>query len=182
MKWVNRLLKKLEAHVSSPWFPLAIGIVAYFDNFLFIIPMAAVLITAIISSPKRWFSIALGITIGTVLGAITFAFFVSHFGTSFLHSIAPKMMELSLWNTALHWLEQYGLWALFLVSCLPVSDHPLIALAALTHLPLLKISLVLGVAKTLKFFLLSWLASHAPSTLLKFKVLEKEVKEIQPKD
>ncbi len=173
MKWVNRTVQRLESHASSPWYPFALGFVALIDNFIFVIPMVPVLITSVFLTPKRWFSFAFFQAIGSSLGVLLFSLVISVHGTHFIQAIAPNFMEGDLWHHAEVWVAQYGLWALFGTSVLPITDHPVIAILALHKVSSIDVMLINFFGKIIKYLVFSWLASHAPKTLMKLKVIKK---------
>ena len=178
-KKMHRFMMKLERHVLSPAYPLWLGGIAFIDNFIFLIPIAALLLTSVAAAPKRWFNLAFWTTLGNALGAILFAFVIEHYGLSLVDHLAPKLVHSHEWTRAASWVSEYGVWALFGVCALPISEHVVIILAVLARIAVTEISIAIFAGKLIKFFLLSWLASHAPRLLMKVKWIQKDVEEVQ---
>ena len=179
MKWVNSILVKLESQVLKPSYPYVLGAVALIDNFIFLIPIAAILVTSVLTARKRWFPLALWTAIGSSIGAILFSLVIFHFGISIIETFTPGLMTHRSWHEASHLINEYGTWALFLVCALPISEHVIIVLAVLAKIPLTTVAFGITAGKLVKFFALSYLASHAPNVLLKLKWLKKDLKQVQ---
>ena len=181
VKWATASIRKLETHATQPWYPLALGLIAAVDNFIFVVPMVAFAVSTTLLAPRRWISIAFFIAVGNALGAGIFAYIANRYGLSFILAVCPSMLHHSTWKVAERWFQDYGLWGLFLNSCLPLTDHPMLAMAGLAKIAIPKIFLASLCGKIIKFFTLGWLASHAPGVLFRFNSFKKEVKNLDPK-
>ena len=168
MKKIEPFLKQLEKNVNQSWYPIALGFIALIDYFIFVVPMVPLMVTSVFASQKGWLRLSLLTALGSSLGAILFALSVHYFGVSLLQSVAPQILVSTVWQEGEIWISKYGFGALFAFSVLPLSDHPIIAIAALTRLPMLGIGVVVIVAKLIKFVGFGWMASHTPRLLKKF--------------
>ena len=175
---VSSWIKKLETHAESSWYPVAVGLIAFADNFIFMFPVVALAVTSILLAKKRWLPIVLFITVGNALGAALFAELISIYGLPLIHRFAPSMPQLEIWKASEIWFGKYGDWALFGNSMLPLTDHPMLVIAALskTSMPLIFLASFSG--KVIKYIILTWVTLRAPGLLGKTKFLKKEIKEI----
>lgn len=172
---IKEFARKLESQVNRPWYPFALGFIALIDNGIFLLPIAAMMVTSTLTAPKRWFSLALSTTIGSAIGAVLFSVLVSHFGVSFIESTYPSLTHSQSWQLAAQWINHYGFWALFIFCALPISEHPAIIFAMAANIPIATVAVSITAGKIIKFFALAWIASHAPELLLKLKWFRKGI-------
>lgn len=173
-------LRRVESYVEKPWYPALLGFLAFIDYFIILIPTDGLLITSIMAAPRRWLSIGIAVSIGTTLGAAAFAITVHHLGNPFIDWLTPGIREHALWRASDGWVDKHGLWAMFGIAAMPIFQHPAIAIAALAQMPLTKMILAVFAGRSLKYFAFSWLSSHAPHYLFKFKSVRKEVETVEP--
>lgn len=164
---------KFQTYAARPWFAYALGFLALIDNFIFIFPVVPVFAGAILAVPKKWFSISTWTIIGNTIGGSLFSLFVSVYGISFIQRFLPHMMEMKAWELSKNWVETYGSGALLINSALPMVDHPMIAILTLAGEPVLKVALVLLIAKSVKYYFIGWAASFAPHLLGRLKAAAK---------
>ena len=74
--------------------------------------------------------------------------------------------------------SHYGLIVLFLVAATPVFQHPAVILAALAGTALAEITAVVLLGRLLKFYLMGYLASHAPRLLAKVWGIQGELRDV----
>jgi membrane protein YqaA with SNARE-associated domain len=165
-------VQRLLAKADRPAYPFIVGGIAALDYILFIVPIAPLTVASVAIAPKRWWKIALMLTIGSFLGAMVFEILISQYGTAFLDAVSPHMREGAFWMKMEGWVAHYGIWALLFVAFAPTVDQPIIAIAAITKMPLLEVAMALLVGKVLKFSLLSWLGAYAPNVLKKLKIIK----------
>lgn len=175
---MRRLTRKSKSYANKPGFTLLIFILALADYFVFVIPMIAVLVGSAAINPKHWLRFAIGCSLGSTLGVFIFANCVRHFGISFIEWIAPTLLQSSFWTTSEHWIEKFGIGAVAMISILPVTDHPMIALISLTDAALFPMMVVVVITKLIKFTTFSWMAVYAPKRLMKIKEVKKEMDEV----
>ena len=178
-KKVNHWIMLFEHQANRPWFPLGIAVAAFIDYYLIIIPMIAVLISSVMLAPKRWVQISVFMSLGSMLGVLSFSSLISHYGIHGIELFAPSLLSSSTWLETEAWIAKHGEWALFSISALPMTDHPSIAIVSLAKMPLFKIAPIVALAKLFKYMGFAWIASHAPERLAKLKWLKREVDEIE---
>jgi membrane protein YqaA with SNARE-associated domain len=176
---IERLLHVLHAYVQKRWYPPLLGLLAAVDHFVIVIPTDGLLITAILAAPRRWLAFFAWLTLGSVAGGALLAGLIQVYGTPLLEWISPGIHLTSYWQLTDGWIERFGLWVLFVVAALPVFQHPAIAITALAELPLSQMTLAMLAGRLVKYGAFSWLASHAPRLLFKFKSIRKEVHEVE---
>jgi membrane protein YqaA with SNARE-associated domain len=181
IKPVLSFVKKLERHVNRPWYPFLVAFVACIDLFIFVIPTDAVLITSAMAAPKRWVSLAAFTTAGFIIGCFLFSLMVHHYGLPAIDAWFPHMTQHKTWLRSEVWMADYGLWAIFVVSLLPIALHPIIAVAVLANVSIPAICLILLIGRIFKYGLLAWIASHSPQLLEKMGLDSKQVEEILEK-
>ncbi len=159
------MLKKFHFYAEKPWFSIALSFLAVLDNFVFIVPLAAIMVGAIVAVPRKWLRISFSTIAGNTVGATLFSYLISLYGMPFIQKYAAHLTEMQAWEMSKNWVDQYGLWALFLNSVLPTVDHPMVAILTLTGESVLKIAIVLFIAKGVKYLVLGWIASFAPHLL-----------------
>ncbi|MCO5141563.1 MAG: hypothetical protein M9962_00565 [Oligoflexia bacterium] len=176
--WVSRLQK----YGNRWWYAPVVSFLALIDHFIVIIPTDGLLISAVFCSPKRWIFIFSIVTLGSSLGALALSQLVEAYGLPFILDIVPNIDQSRTWIYTANLMEQWGGFALFLVSLSPFMQHPAVALAGLVQMPGLEVFLLVFAGRYLKYGLLAWLASHAPAKLEKLWGLKSELKEVNLED
>ena len=143
-----------------------------------VIPLVAVLITSILAAPQHWVKLIITTTVGSVIGTILFSILVRHYGIHFIEMVSPDLMKHAMWQSTEKWISEYGFGAVFGISALPITDHPMIVIASLAKMPLMPLSIAITLAKLTKYFFFGALAVYAPQKLLKIKPISKEIQEI----
>jgi membrane protein YqaA with SNARE-associated domain len=163
-RWWERFLQIcsiLPIYAEKPWFAPAVATLAFLDFFIFIVPLDAIVVGAFLAAPKRRFRVASWTAIGSTLGAVLFALLIRISGLPFLNRIAPGLLEHELSKTLAHWIENHGFWALAGSAAVPIYQHPAVALAALTPLPLASIFGAMMLGRAVKFGVYAYLSHHA---------------------
>lgn len=147
------------------WYPPFIGLLAFADLFILVIPTDAILISAVILSPKRWAITGAMVAAGSALGSVALALLLRVEGLPWLLHVYPHLDKTKSWATATHLVDQWGGWGLFWIALSPIPQHAAIAVAAITGLGLPTIFGTVFGGRILKYELFAWLASHAPKVL-----------------
>ena len=113
---------------------------AALDNFVIIIPNDGILISSSMLTPRRWFTLALGVAIGSTLGAIILAAFVETQGLEWILEIYPGINETKSWIWTENFFERYGMILVFVVAIAPFMQQPVIIMASLAETPLFLLS------------------------------------------
>ena len=165
MKKFLDFCKGLPKHASNPWYPYVLGLIAFADYFLFVIPLDAMVVASVVAARRRWFSITMWASFGSTLGAGVFAILIQRFGLIFLQRWAPHLLEDQLAQTITHWLQHYGFWALIGIAMMPIHQHPTVAIAALANISILTIIITMFIGRQLKYCIYTWVATHAKNGL-----------------
>jgi len=182
MKAAVRFVRRLERYVKKPWYPILLAFSATLDLFIFVIPIDTLLITSVLSVPRRWLVLSACTTVGFVMGCFLFMLVVQNYGLETAQHWVHGLDHNALWRSSEHWMNLYGLRSIFVVSLLPIALHPLLAIAVLAEVPIRSIILVLLAGRIVKYGALGWIASHSPKLLAKFSFERKEMERILKKE
>jgi len=170
-------LKVLQKYMDRPWYLPAVALLAFADIFIMIVPTDALLVTAVIFKPKRWWLAATLVAVGSALGALMLAGAVQ-WDLEGLARLLPSLFESPSWKGTDAFLEKYGIWALALFAAGPLPYQPAVVLVALSGASLPEAFLATFLGRGGKYYLLAYLASHAPKYLEKFWTVRKELHEL----
>jgi membrane protein YqaA with SNARE-associated domain len=176
-KRLRSLLDFLQKHANAWWYAPAIALLAAADAFVIVVPTDGLLVSASMLAPRRWVYHALIVTVGSALGAWALAAILETHGLPFLLHLNPGLEETRAWVWSDRIMDNWGGYALFLISLSPIMQQPAVALAALAGMPLSKIFLLVFAGRVLKYGFLAWISTHAPGLLKRLWGLEKELKE-----
>jgi len=172
-------IRRLQRHARRWWYAPLISFLAFIDHFVVFIPTDGLLVSAVMLHPRRWIYTFLCLSVGSSLGALVLAALIEWHGLPLLLQISPGLDQTGMWSWTEAFMNQHGIWALFLVAVSPVVQHPAIALAALAKVPLLNIFLVVLAGRLIKYAVISWVASHAPHLVRRLWGVSREVKEVE---
>ena len=96
-KKIRGTIQVLQKFVDRIWYPPFIGLLAILDNFVMIIPNDGILISSSMLMPRRWFTLALCVAIGSTLGSVLLATFVETRGLEWILEIYPRVNETMSW-------------------------------------------------------------------------------------
>jgi membrane protein YqaA with SNARE-associated domain len=177
-KHFQKLMHVLQRYAGHWWYPPLIGFLAFADLFILVVPTDAILVSAVLLSPRRWIYTGLMVALGSSFGAAALALLLRYQGLPFLLHIYPGIDHSAAWKTAIHLVEQWGAWGLFGVAISPIPQHAAIAVAALTGMSGLVIFASVMAGRSIKYLFLAWLASHAPKLLSKVWGMQYEINAI----
>lgn len=162
-----RLLRTLTRHAQRRWFTLVVAGLAAATTLSMSLPFASILVLAVMLAPRRWFTLALGSSLGSALGAALLYLVFHHLGWARLFDVYPDMVRSKAWADATRWLNSYGVPALLVISALPLPLTPALMFAAISRLPVAEVILALWAGKLLKYVVYAWLAAAFPSMRLR---------------
>jgi membrane protein YqaA with SNARE-associated domain len=171
-------IRKLRRYVDRPWYPFAIAGLSAIDFFVIIIPSDGIIVASAIARPRKWISLSLAMAIGSLLGGFIMALIVRHYGESFISWFSPNLLLAESWQTFRLWIEDNGMWAIFIVAISPIVQQPVILLAGLTDMPIYEMVISLGVGRVIKFLVYGWVASHTPKVLNRIPTLKGELEDL----
>lgn len=175
---IQSLIVWLQHHVSRWWYGPFIGLLAFADALILIIPNDGILISSTMLVPKRWLNFAVCISIGSTLGAILLAALTQYYGLPLLERFYPELIASEGWAWSEKFFNEYGLWVVFGVAITPLIQQPSVILAALAHIPLPLIAILVFAGRALKFLFMAWVASHSPRLLGKLWGIQGELEEV----
>jgi len=175
---ISQAVDTLESFAQRSWYVPFISFLAALDNLVLIIPNDGILVSSTMLTPKRWFYIALAVSIGSTIGAVVLAELVQYHGFPWVLEIYPSINESTLWLKTVEFFEEYGLLLVFFVALTPIAQQPAVILAGIAHTPILKLASVIFVGRFIKYLILAYLASHAPKVLNKLWGIKGELKDV----
>jgi membrane protein YqaA with SNARE-associated domain len=179
---LEQLFDRLQQYADRWWYAPLIGFLAFADLFIIVVPTDGLLVTASMMQPKRWIRNFLCVTVGSSLGAILLAILVREQGLPFLLSLAPNLPEHWMWGWSETFLSNYGAWAVGLISFSPLIQHPAVALAALSTMPIPHIAIAVCIGRFFKYLIFSWIASHSPHLLRKLWGIRGELEKVHAEE
>ncbi|MGZ3695630.1 MAG: YqaA family protein [Bdellovibrionota bacterium] len=182
VKTVKKTLRALQHHMNSWWYPPALAFMAAVDLFVIVIPTDALLVSACMLKPKKWFLYAVVVSIGSAVGVFILAAVLRTHGLPLLLHLAPHIESTHAWKWTIELMANWGPWAVFLIALSPIMQHPAIALAAFAGMPLWKISGFVLAGRLIKYLLWAYLSTHAPWVLAKFLPIEKSRHELEDEE
>jgi len=168
----------LQRFVDRIWYPPLIGLLSALDNFIIVIPNDGMLISSSMLTPKRWFNLALCVTIGSTIGAVLLAALVEYQGLPWILDMYPGVNESTVWKWTDEFFSKYGLLVVFIVALAPIMQQPAIILAALAFTPLIELGVIIFAGRFIKFLIMAYAGSHAPRLLSKMWGVKGELNEV----
>ncbi len=170
MAALHSFFKTVHASAEKRWYLPLIGALAGLDAYIFVVPNEALLIPSVMARKKHWMRVALWMTIGSAIGATSFALLTSLYGELFLSAILPGVTKSQEWRDAVGWVQKEGAWGLALISLSPLPQHIAVAVVGLAHLPLWKVFLAILGGRGIKYGAIAWCTVRAPGLMKKFRL------------
>ena len=153
--------KKLGRFSDKNWYAPLIALFAGLDAFLFIIPIETLLLPSVILKPKRWWTSAIWVALGSAVGATFLAHVVSVHGEGYIIHSFPKLYHSKEWTHSVNIMQDYGAWALAGIALSPIPQQPAAAFSGLVKTPLVEVFSAILLGRALKYLALCWFASRA---------------------
>lgn len=163
--WLRRLLMRSVAHRS---YSLVVAAIAFASTITFSFPFVAVLIPAVLLSPRRWRTLGLLCGIASGCGAAVLVEIFQYLGSEFVATRYPDLMSTAAWQTASEWLQRWGLLALLIIAGSPIPQTPALLFCALAELSTPGILIAVAIGKTIKYLLLAWATAHYPARFIRY--------------
>lgn len=128
-------------------------------------------------NPKKWLKLSLVIGIGSTLGALLLYQIIYIHGVNFIGNHFLELTLTSAWKITEKFYHQYGIYVVFLVSISPFTQQPAIILAGLGKVHFSQFLLAVSIGRIAKYIVLSYIGSHAPHLLKKYKIFDSELDE-----
>ena len=174
---IRAYVRQLQRYAGKPWYPALIGFLAALDNIIIVVPNDGILISSSMLTPRKWFSLALSVTIGSTVGAVILAAIVMYMGLPWVIEMYPGIDATKTWALSVDFFNQYGLMLVFIVALTPLFQQPAVILAAMANTPLGIIALIIFLGRFIKFFIMAYLGSHAPRLLKKMWGISSELRD-----
>lgn len=150
---------------NAQWYLAALS---FAESSFFPIPPDVMLAPMSLANPVRAWRFALITTVASVLGGL-FGYFI---GVTLFDVIEPYLKASSYWTsyqTAVHWFEAWGFWAIFIAGFSPIPYKVFTIAAGALSMALLPFTLASFVGRGLRFFivagLMKWGGQRMESTL-----------------
>ena len=175
---IKSYVRFLQRFVDRVWYPPLIGFLSALDNFIIIIPNDGILISSSMLTPKRWFNLAVCVSIGSTIGAMLLAALVEYQGLPWILDMYPGVNETAVWKWTDQFFAQYGLLVVFIVAITPIMQQPAVILAALAFTPIAEVGAIVFAGRFVKFLAMAYAGSHAPRLLNKMWGVKDELNEV----
>lgn len=180
---MQAMLERLKKFADRSWYAPLVGLLAGADQFIIIVPIEWLMIPSVLLNPRRWLRNALWITTGCTVGAVALAAIADFYGMSIIQHWAPRVVESANWIRSLKYMNDHGAWALLLIAASPLPQQPAVALAGLSHMSLAKVFIAVWIGRAIKYCVVAYIASHAPTLLNKLfprsKPTQKEIEKYE---
>lgn len=166
----TRLARFAERSAGRPGYPVLVGAIAAVDYLLPGAPTNAVLVSAVLPRPGRWRRLGIAFALGDAAGAFVLATAVSLVGEP-VAAWAQASEAAELWARIASYVDAYGLWVLAGLAVTPLPARIATAILAISGVSPLFIGAVVLAGRLVSYPTVAYLASRAPSALLRFKPL-----------
>ena len=175
---IKSYVRFLQRFVDRIWYPPFIGFLSALDTFIIIIPNDGILISSSMLTPKRWFNLALCVSIGSTVGAMLLAALVEYQGLPWILNMYPGVNETTVWKWTDEFFSQYGLLVVFIVAITPIMQQPAVILAALAFTPIAELGAIVFAGRFVKFIGMAYAGSHAPRLLNRMWGIKDELSDV----
>ena len=163
--WLRRLLMRSVAH---RYYSPVVTAIAFASTITFSFPFVAVLIPAVLLSPRRWRTLGLSCGLASGLGAAVLVEIFQYLGSEFIVARYPDLMQTQAWQTASDWLQDWGLLAMLIIAGSPMPQTPALLFCALAGVSTPGILVAVGIGKTVKYLFLAWATAHYPARFIRY--------------
>jgi len=144
-------------------YPLAVALAAMVLTLSMTVPVASLLIAAILLRRERWKEIVVLSSLGSALGGVCLYLVFHHLGWSQISGSYPDVLQSKAWFNATRWVSAYGTWALLAIAATPVPQTPALIFTAISRLPIEQVFLALLVGKLVKYGIYGFFAARCPA-------------------
>jgi len=158
-----------ERFSESRFYPVVLGVSAFFLMLSGLVPFEVVLIPAVAASPSKWKRISAAATLGSATGAVVLAFAFRSLGRAGLDHLFPTLGASHGWSVAQDWMAQYGVWPIVVFAALPIAQAPILAVAGLLQVSEIAILAAFLCGKSLKYSIIAYTVVRGEHRFLKRK-------------
>ena len=148
---MNRGSRLLFGIRHSPWYPVALALLAMISAGTGLYPVGPLLVAATVFAPQRWRTIYVFAAVGAATGAMLCATVVQTSGFSLIDTMLPDIRQHAAWESSRYWIDRYGTFALAVIAGLPIPEMPALLLTALAEVPPPLIWLAIFCGKLFKY-------------------------------
>jgi membrane protein YqaA with SNARE-associated domain len=170
-KFFKKSILYLEQFSGRWWYDPLLGFLAAADAYIFVVSVEAFLLPAVMVRPKKWALASLWATIGSAIGATSFAYLASRYGEPIVTHFIPDALSSKAWIDSSKYIVEHGFLGLGFISLGPLPQHLAVAIAGLAHMKLTEVFLAILVGRGIKYFFLSWAMTHSPKLLKKLRII-----------
>ncbi|AGH95654.1 YqaA family protein [Pseudobdellovibrio exovorus] len=175
---IKRTIAYLQRFMDRWWYSPIVGALALLDNLILIVPTDGILISSALLKPRQWLYLAISVSVGSTIGAFLLFHLVGVHGLPWILNLYPAIDESTAWILTERFFDQYGLILVFAVAATPVMQQPAIVLASLSQTSLFYFLLAVFFGRLMKYFIMAYIASHAPRLLSKMWGIRTEMEEV----
>jgi membrane protein YqaA with SNARE-associated domain len=158
----------LQRHAVTTYYPAFTGLVAC-GCAVSAIPFVPVLMAAVLISPAQWRSISLFTSMGSALGGVLVLIIFHHLGWVQVMESHPEWFASDMWQMMLHWLTDWGVWALAVIAATPLPQSPALFFLAMTDQSWWAMWGALAGGKLIKYGSVAYLTARFPEKLAQFR-------------
>jgi len=158
--WLRGLLIRSVAH---RYYSLVVAVIAFVTTITFSFPFVAVLIPAVLLSPRRWRSLGLLSGVASGCGAAALVEIFQFLGGELVLARYPELQTMEGWQLASEWLQRWGLLAILIIAGSPMPQTPALLFCALANVSSLGILVAVAVGKTAKYLFMGWATARFPA-------------------
>jgi membrane protein YqaA with SNARE-associated domain len=170
----HKVILFIEKYSGRWWYGPFLAFLAAIDAYIFVVSVEAFLLPAVLARPKNWAISALWGTVGSTIGATSFAILSSEYGEGLVDHFFPKLLNSKSWIHASQYIVKHGAPGLAFISVGPLPQHAAVAVAGLAHMNPFDIFAAIFIGRGIKYFFLAWAAAHSPKLLRKLKLIPAE--------
>lgn len=148
----NMVLKWAEHKQADKY----LAALSFAESSFFPIPVDVMLAPMVLSTPKRWWQLALIATVFSVLGGIA-GYFI---GLYFFDVIEPLLQKYGYWERfelARGWFDEWGVWVVFIAGFSPIPYKVFTIASGALQMSLPLFALISLIGRGARFFLVAWI-------------------------
>src|ERR1700677_3937760 len=149
--FIKRSIAYLEQFSSRWWYDPLLAFLAAADAYVFVVSVEALLLPGVMVRPKKWVMASLWATIGSALGATSFAHLASQYGEPIVTHFIPHAFASKAWMDSSRYIAEHGFLGLGFISLGPLPQHVAVAIAGLAHMKMSEVFLAVLVGRGLKY-------------------------------
>ncbi len=147
-----------------------LALLAAADAYVFVVSVEALLLPAVVVRPKKWILASTWATVGSTIGATSFAYLASLYGESVVTYFIPNAFTSKSWIDSSRYISEHGYLGLGFISVGPLPQHVAVAIAGLAHMKMNQVFFAVLIGRGIKYFFLSWAVIHSPKILKRLKI------------